>query len=440
MNSGAVIVGAGQAGGRAALLLAQRGYPGPVTLVGGEALPPYERPPLSKAMLADPATAPSFVAPAAEYEALGVRMVLGRRAVRIDRAERRILLDDGTALPYAHLVLATGGQPRHLPFQAGRLHSLRTVEDVCAIAERAAAASSVLVIGGGVIGLEVAATLRSKGLAVTVVEIGSRLLGRNFPEPVAALIEERHRAEGVDIRKGLRVRAIREDAAGLHATLSNGETITADFAVAGIGIVPDTALAQEAGLVTDDGVVVDADMRSGDPAIFAIGDMAAQPSPDGRFLRCETWQNANVTAERAAAAIMGDALPPLDAPWFWTDQYDLNVQLAGRTGPEVDGARVIEQRSTVAGGRLFLMLEGRRLVGAAAVNAGRDMSVCRRLLTAAATLPDSLIAAELFDPRAARALLSAASPSSVPVSAGAGAGAGSEAGAPAAANARPVDA
>lgn len=431
MKSGAVIVGAGQAGARVAIELARRSYRGPITLIGAEALPPYERPPLSKAMLADPAVAPTLVAPVNEYETLGVRLLLGRRAARIDREDRRLWLEDGTDLPYDQLVLATGGQPRHLPFQAERLHSLRTVEDVAAIAARAAGArtatGSALVIGGGVIGLEVAATLRLKGLAVTVVEIGSRLLGRNFPEPVAALIEERHRAEGVTVRKGLRVRDIREDEAGLHATLSNGETVTADFAVAGIGIVPDTALAQRAGLVTDDGVVVDADMRSSDPAIFAIGDMAAQPSPDGRFLRCETWQNANVTAERAAAAILGERLPPLDAPWFWTDQYDLNVQLAGRTGPELDGVRVVEQRSTMAGGRLFLMLVDRTLVGAAAINGGRDMSVCRRLVTAGATLTDSLIDAAVFDPRAARALLSAGSASA-------------STGAPAAASAHPVDA
>ncbi|GGE98973.1 ferredoxin reductase [Aliidongia dinghuensis] len=405
MSRGAVIVGAGQAGGRAAMLLAERGYPGPVMLIGAEPLPPYERPPLSKDMLADPAAAPAFLAAADEYERLGVRMMLGRRVVSIDRAARRVVLDDGTTVPYRQLVLATGGRPRHLPFQLQRLQTLRTVDDVHAIAAQAAGARSVLVIGGGVIGLEVAATLRIKGLAVTVVEIGSRLLGRNFPHPVAALIAERHRARGVDIRTGLRVRTMWEDAAGVHATLSNDETITADFAVAGIGIVPDTGLAQDAGLIVDDGVVVDEAMRSSDPAIFAIGDMAAQAGADGRFARYETWQNANVTAERAAAAILGEALPPRDAPWFWTDQFDLNVQLAGRTGPEVEGARIVEQGSTVAGGRVFLLIEGRRLAGVAAVNAGRDMSVCRRLVAAEVELPDGFVAAEVFDARAARALL-----------------------------------
>ncbi len=417
MTTGAIIVGAGQAGGRAAMLLAERGYSGPVTLIGAEALPPYERPPLSKEMLADTATTPAFLASPEEYARLGVALRLGRQVVRIARAEKRVILDDGTALPYAHLILATGGRPRQLPFQLTRLSGLRTIDDVRVIAARAATASHALVVGGGVIGLEVAATLRAKGLAVTVVEVGLRLLGRNFPLPVATLLTERHRTEGVDIRTGLGVDTMWEDAAGVHATLSDGQTVSADFAVAGIGIVPDIALAREAGLTVDGGVVVDTAMASSDPAIYAIGDLAAQPGPAGRFIRCETWQNANTTAERAVAAILGQPLPPPEVPWFWTDQYDLNVQLAGRTGPEVDEARIVAQRSTIAGGRLFLVLEGRILVGAAAVNAGRDMSVCRRLLALGAELPDGFVEAEVFDARAARGLLSAAPANARPVGA-----------------------
>lgn len=422
MDAGVVIVGAGQAGGRVALLLAQRGYPGPVTLVGAETLPPYERPPLSKEMLADPRHPLPVLVPVEEYERLGIALRLGRRVTAIDRARRRVTLDDGQSLPYGRLVLATGGRPRQLPFTLERLHVLRTVEDVRAIAERAETAASVLVIGGGVIGLEVAATLRRRGLAVTVVEVGSRLLGRNFPEPVAAAIAERHAAEGVMVRTGVRVRAVSEDDGGLHATLSDGGTISADFAVVGIGITPDTALAQECGLVTDDGVLVDADMRSSDPDILAVGDMAAIPGPDGRPMRCETWQNANVTAERAVATILGEAIPPGEASWFWTDQYDLNVQLTGDTmmGDTMIGevGRLVEQRATVAGGRLYLMLDGDgRLVGAAAINAGRDMSVCRRLVAAGAVLPADLLESDRFDGRAARALLTPSPASARPVDA-----------------------
>lgn len=422
MDAGVVIVGAGQAGGRVALLLAQRGFPGPVTLVGAETLPPYERPPLSKEMLADPQHPLPLLVPAEEYERLGIALRLGRRVIAIDRARRVVVLDDGRSLPYGRLVLATGGRPRQLPFALERLQVLRTVEDVRAIAARAEKAAGVLVIGGGVIGLEVAATLRRRGLAVTVVEVGSRLLGRNFPEPVAAAIAERHAAEGVVVRTGVRVRTVSEDADGLHATLSDGSTISADFAVAGIGITPDTALAQDCGLVTDDGVVVDAGMRSSDPDILAVGDMAAIPGPDGRPMRCETWQNANVTAERAVATILGEAIPPGEAGWFWTDQYDLNVQLTGDTmigNTMIGGAgRVVEQRSAVPGGRLYLMLDGDdRLVGAAAINAGRDMSVCRRLVAAGVRLPATMIGAELFDARAARALLTPAPASARPVDA-----------------------
>lgn len=408
-----VIIGAGQAGGRVALLLAERGYRGSVTLVGAEHEPPYERPPLSKEMLADPALPPSFLADPAGYERLGIRLLRGSPAAAIDRAGRRVTLADGAALPYERLVLATGAQPRRLPFRLERLHGLRTIADVRAIAARAAAASSVLVAGGGVIGLEVAATLRGRGLQVTVVEVGSRLLGRNFPAVIAERIAERHRAAGVDLRTGVRVRTMTEDAAGIHAALSDGTMMTADFAIAGIGVVPDTALAQAAGLVVDDGVVVDTGQRTSDPAILAVGDVAALPGPDGSSRRIETWQNANVTAERAAATILGEPLPAAEVPWFWTDQYDLNVQLAGLTGPETapetNGMRLVEQEASVAGGRLLLVLDGRRLVGTAAVNAGRDMAACRRLLAAGAELPDTMLEAARFDGRAARALLNPAS-------------------------------
>lgn len=410
MTAGAVIIGAGQAGGRAALMLAEGGYNGPVTLIGAETLPPYERPPLSKDMLSDPATPPTWLADPTRYQQAGIRLVLGRQAIAIDRRAARIRLDDGTDLPYAHLVLATGSRPRRLPFTLDRLHDLRTIDDVTALSAHAARARSVLIVGGGVIGLEVAATLATKGLAVTVVEIGSRLLGRNFPAPVAALIAARHATAGVAIRTATRVRALHEDTGGIHATLSDGSILSADVAVAGIGVVPDSGLAQAAGLAVDDGIVVDHRMRSSDPAIFAIGDVAAQPGPMGRAMRCETWQNANVTAAHAVAAILGAAPPVAEAPWFWTDQYDLNVQLAGITGPEADGARIVEQQpgaqnQAAIDGRLFLVLDGNRLIGAAAVNAGREMSICRRLVTAGAMLPDALIGAATFDGRAARAVL-----------------------------------
>ena len=419
MTAGAVIIGAGQAGARAALMLAEGGHDGPITLIGAEAVPPYERPPLSTDMLSDPATPPAWVADPNRYQQAGIRLILGRQVTAIDRRAARVRLDDGTYLPYAHLVLATGSRPRRLPFTLDRLHDLRTIDDVTALSARAARARSALIVGGGVIGLEVAATLATKGLAVTVIEIGSRPLGRNFPAPVATLIAARHAAAGVVIRTAMRVRAMHEDANGIHATLSDGDTLSADIAVAGIGVVPECGLAQMAGLAVDDGVVVDDQMRSSDPAIFAIGDVAAQPGPGGRTMRCETWQNANITAARAAAAILGAAPPAAEAPWFWTDQYDLNVQLAGRTGPEADHARIVEQQvgHMGAGSRLFLVLDGNRLIGAAAVNAGREMSLCRRLVTAGATLPDALIDAATFDGRAARACLNPRPASALPADA-----------------------
>ncbi|WP_371999298.1 FAD-dependent oxidoreductase (plasmid) [Tistrella mobilis] len=412
MSGGVVIIGAGQAGGRAALTLREKGYAGPVTLIGDEPVPPYERPPLSKDMLLDPATSPTWLVPEDAWAAGDIRLITGRAAAAVDRAARRVRLDDGTVLDYDHLIFATGSRPRRLPFQVSRLAELRRLEDVEALSVRAVDARSVLVIGGGVIGLEVAATLVQKGLGVTVIEIGSRLLGRNFPAPVAAALAERHAAEGVILLTGVRIRDLSDTADGVSAVLSDGRVITADFAVAGIGVVPETGLAQAAGLVIDDGIVVDHDMRTADPAVFAIGDVAAWPGPDGRPLRCETWQNANITAERAVAAILGNPLPAPETPWFWTDQYNLNVQLAGVTGPEADGARIVSQAA--GAGRLFLVLDGDRLIGAAGINAGRDMAACRRLITAGARLPAGMIAAGSFDAKAARDLLRPAAASARP--------------------------
>lgn len=412
MSGGVVIIGAGQAGGRAALTLREKGYAGPVTLIGDEPVPPYERPPLSKDMLLDPATSPTWLVPEDAWAAGDIRLITGRAAAAVDRAARRVRLDDGTVLDYDHLIFATGSRPRRLPFQVSHLAELRRLEDVEALSVRAIDARSVLVIGGGVIGLEVAATLVQKGLGVTVIEIGSRLLGRNFPAPVAAALAERHAAEGVILLTGVRIRDLSDTADGVSAVLSDGRVITADFAVAGIGVVPETGLAQAAGLVIDDGIVVDHDMRTADPAVFAIGDVAAWPGPDGRPLRCETWQNANITAERAVAAILGNPLPAPETPWFWTDQYNLNVQLAGVTGPEADGARIVSQAA--GAGRLFLVLDGDRLIGAAGINAGRDMAACRRLITAGARLPAGMIAAGSFDAKAARDLLRPAAASARP--------------------------
>ena len=412
MSAGVVIIGAGQAGGRAALTLREKGYAGPVTLIGDEPVAPYERPPLSKEMLIDPATSPTWLVPDGAWAAQDIRLITGHAAVAVDRTSRRVRLDDGSLLDYDHLIFATGSRPRRLPFRVSRLAELRTLDDVTALSARAVEARSVLVIGGGVIGLEVAATLVRKGLAVTVVEIGSRLLGRNFPAPVAAALARRHASEGVTLLTGRRIRDLADTADGIRAMLSDGQVITADFAVAGIGVVPETGLAQAAGLVVDDGIVVDHDMRTADPAVFAIGDVAAQPGPDGRSLRCETWQNANITAERAVAAILGSPLPAPETPWFWTDQYDLNVQLAGVTGPEADTAQIVEQRA--GAGRLFLVLDGDRLIGAAGINAGRDMAACRRLITAGIHLPPGMTASDSFDAKAARGLLSPAAASARP--------------------------
>ncbi len=329
-----VIVGAGHAGGRAALALRDAGWTGPVVLVGDEPEPPYERPPLSKGvLLGEPFTA--TLAPPSRYAEAGIEWLAGRRATCIDRAAGEVLLDDGRRLPYHALLLATGGRARRLDVPGANLEgvcTLRTLADASALAARLTPHARLVVIGGGFIGLEVAASARTRGCSVSVLEAAPRLLGRAVPEPIAAHVEALHAGRGVTVRLGVAPVGFERVGAALQVRLADGGSIEADTVVVGIGIVPNCELAERAGLACGDGsgIVVDAHLRTTDPRIFAAGDVARFTSlASGRPMRLESWHNAEDHARVAAVNMAGGSAMVGTTPWFWSDQYDHQLQIAG---------------------------------------------------------------------------------------------------------------
>lgn len=331
---GMVIVGAGEAGARAASSLRERGYDGPVTLVGDEAHGPYERPPLSKAaMTGADAPTPSLILDEAKLRAQDVVHVANRRAVAIDGADRRVRLDDGSELTYAKLLIATGAGPRRLPqaeADAPVLY-LRTFADALGLRDRLRPGCRLTVVGGGFIGLEIAASAVARGCSVVLLEMAPRILMRGVPAAVSDRVAARHRAAGVDLRTGVRIASIGRGDAGAIVTLESGEPIACDAVVAGIGAVPETGLAAASGLAIDNGVAVDATLRTSDPDVWAAGDCCSFPHPlyDGRRIRLEAWRNAQEQGALAAGNMLGGTASIAAVPWFWSDQYDETLQVAG---------------------------------------------------------------------------------------------------------------
>lgn len=366
-NGGVVILGAGHAGGAVALELRQLGHAGEITLVGEERHLPYERPSLSKELLVGTDQTPHFLAPADRWATLGVATVLGVRATGIERAERRLALADGRRLPYDRLVFATGGVPRRPAWpEHPAIRTLRTADDATDLKALAATTDQAVVIGGGVIGLEVASSLRSLGLGVAVVERGAGLMARNVPADMAARMQALHQDAGIVLHLERTVVAMDPAGPALRLTLDDGVELPASLVVVGIGIVPDTALAEAAGLACHNGVVVDANYVTSDPSILAVGD-AAHP-PGGRN---ESWAHAQMSARTAARAIIGLEPEPEAVPWFWTSQQGHTLQIAGRP---LDADRTIER------GPVSLYCAGDLLAGVAALDAPREFAAGRRLI------------------------------------------------------------
>lgn len=386
--NGIVIIGAGEAGTRAAFALREAGFSGPVTLAGTEPHLPYERPPLSKPL--DGAVQMKPICSAEALEAAGIDYLPGMPVVQIDTARRHLLLGDGRTLAYDRLLLATGAHPRRLACPgAERALDFRTFADAAAIFSRAEAAASVAIVGGGLIGMELAAVLRGKGIAVSVVEAAARPLGRAVPARFAVRLHARHAEEGVRFHLGQGIAEITPDA----VLLADGTRVPADIVVSAIGVVPDTGLADAAGLATGNGILTDAFLRTSDPHVFAAGDCAAVSVAGGGHVRFESWRNARSQAETAARNMAGASEAFAAIPWFWSDQYDLGLQVAGLPQPGHDCIL-----RPAGEGELEFYLDGGRLVAAAGLGPGNSLAKDIKLaemLIAAGISPDP---AALADP------------------------------------------
>ena len=363
-----VVVGAGEAGARATVALREQGYDGALTLVGEERHAPYERPPLSKAAIVSEAPPElPVIADARQLTDLGVDVVAGVAATRIDPRGRTLHLADGRALRYDRLVLATGARPRRLTLPGAELAlMLRTFEDSAALRERFHRGARIAIIGGGFIGLELAASARALGCAVQVVEAAPRVLQRATPPEISTIITERHQREGVEILTGVGVAGFAREGACEIVTLSDGRRLEADTIVVGVGAAPEVSLAAAAGLAIDNGVAVDGRLRASDPDIFAVGDCASFPHPlfGGRRLRLEAWRNAFDQGAFVARALLGADAEYEAVPWFWSDQYDLCLQIAG-----LPDAGVETVTRDLGGGALLLfhLTADGRLVGVSGV-------------------------------------------------------------------------
>jgi len=335
MSDHVVIIGAGHAGGSAAALLRQYGWKGPITLIGAEPVPPYQRPPLSKAWLKRQADAAGLaLRPATFYPTNAIALRLATPAIAIDPRNRAVTLGSGERLGYDHLVLATGARPRMLPIPghdlAGVL-ALRSMADADLLQAALTQGSRLVVIGGGYIGLEVAASARALGVAVTVIEREQRLLARVASLPLSEFFARAHAANDVRILCGASIVAIEGAAGGVAGVrLADGTSLPCDIVLVGVGAAPDDALARAAGLACDDGIIVDLAARTSDPRIHAIGDCTRRPLPlYARTGRLESVPNALEQAKQAAADLCGRPPPAPEVPWFWSDQYAIRLQIAG---------------------------------------------------------------------------------------------------------------
>lgn len=381
-NATVVIVGAGIAGVRAALTLRECGFAGRIALIGEEAEQPYDRPPLSKSVLVDPQGEEHIgLDPQGELAAAAIDLQLAARCAQIDRDARTVTTDTGTVLAYDRLVLATGSSVRtivDLPPGIAGVHYLRSLGDALALRNALSHRRRVAIIGAGVIGLEVAASLATLGHDISVIEAADRVMARSTAPVLSRFIERRHRDAGVDFHLAVSVTDVRREERAFRLALSTGTVIDADLVVVGVGVSPNSDLARESGLeVVPQGIVVDAHGRTADPAVFAAGEVAYHANVRlGRHDRQETWAHAVAHGEHVAHSIMGRDDGYAERSSYWTDQYDVNVQVIGDPIGEEDIVR-----GDLEGGRaLIFHLAGRTLVGISAINSARELRAARKLL------------------------------------------------------------
>ena len=378
-----VVVGGGQAGGQALSSLRRDGFDGELFLVTAEDMAPYERPPLSKDYLAGRYERDRMrLHPHGFFAENSVELVTGTRAVSIDPGSRRVELESGRTLDYDRLLLATGSRVRRLDDIPGsgldRVFYLRTIEDSDRIRAAMKNADRIAIVGGGYIGLEVASVAVESGLAVTVIETMPRLLARAVTSELAAFYANLHRRHGVDLRLGTSVAGFLGSGAVTSVSLADGSVVEADLVVVGIGIEPVTELAQAAGIACDDGIAVDRACRTSCRDVFAAGDCASRPSSfHGRRVRLESVDNAIAQGQVAASAMLGADSEGERAPWFWSDQHGVRLQMAGLS----EGADRTVVRGTLEGESFIAFhLRDGVLIGVDAVNSMPEFAVCRRLV------------------------------------------------------------
>lgn len=390
--SGIVIIGAGQAGASLAARLRVLDYEGPITLIGAEPVAPYQRPPLSKQYLLGEMSVDRLLLRAPEfYDEHGIDLHLGAPVQSIDRAARRVLREDGTAIGYDQLALTTGAVPHRLPAAIGGglggIHTVRTLADVDAMAPEFRPGAKVLVVGGGYIGLEAAAVAAKLGLVVTLVEMAPRILGRVAAAETADFFRALHHAHGVRILEGTGLTRLIGEGRVVAAELGDGQVIATDFVIFGGGVAPQTRLAEAAGLTIDNGIATDAMGRTSDPLIWAAGDCASFPW-NGTRIRLESVGNAIDQAESVAANMLGADNPYVARPWFWSDQYDIKLQIAGLSR----GHDRIVTRAGEGGALSFWYYAGEALLAVDALNDSRAYMIGKRLIEAGRSPDPALIA------------------------------------------------
>jgi len=411
MTQSIVVIGAGQAGVQTAEALRAGGFAGAITLLGDEPYGPYHRPPLSKAWLAGEMDSAQLVMRAPDMLARkNISLRTGVSVSRIDRAAKQVYLADGSALPYTGLVLATGATPRSLALPGGNaagVLALRSRDDADAIArhlaECVAQQQPVIVIGGGFIGLEVAATARKKGLQVTVLEAAPRLLGRVLAPVLSSWYAQLHRSHGVNLLLDTRIAALETGPQGRVSAvrMADGTLHPAGLVVVGIGVIANDQLAQAAGLDCERGIVVDACARTSDPSIVAAGDCTARRLPDGSLIRLESVQNATEQGKSAAAALLGVEKPFTATPWFWSDQYDKKLQMAGLSmGANqwaVRGDIGTAERANLGSSFSVYHFKDTQLLAVDSINASKDHLQARKLLDAGVSPTPAQVADRGFD-------------------------------------------
>lgn len=379
-----IVVGAGQAGASLVVKLRQLGFAGRITLIGAEAALPYQRPPLSKKyLLGEMPLERLYLRTEKFYAEADIDVRIGRQVVEIDPAARHVRLDDGELHQWDKLALATGADPIQLPSaiggDLGGVYAVRTLADVDAMASEFQAGRRALIVGGGYIGLEAAAVAAGKGLAVTVVEQAPRILQRVAAPETSDYVRALHQGHGVKIIENVGLASLEGDGGRVGAAcLQNGERLEIDFAVVGIGIRPAIALADAAGLAIENGIKVDGLGQTSATDIYAAGDCASFPHGDGR-IRLESVPNAIDQAEATAAAMLGGDALYRATPWFWSDQFDVKLQIAGlNTGYD----RVVTRPGKTAAAISFWYYAGDRLLAVDAMNDGRAYMIGRRLIEA----------------------------------------------------------